>query len=448
MILKNKWLILNLLILMVVLYHSIVRDLHLEKQYPADLRNRVVGARLQKDGKLPYFFHWKQTDYPRYADPYNSQDSTLPASMITASPFFHELLRPFCELPQRRISIFWLWLQYFLLAIIVWMTGSLTNSKYLRLLMLNVGILFTLTEAWISLIVEGQIYFIVAFLYCSFIMALLYNRRFSWILGGISIALLVLIRPIALVLFIPFLFHYRKYLLFLITAFAAIGIYGFFALTSHSERSLWQNYQSALIKQVRIHQFEDPAELWDYRLKPDFQYLEGFDFKEVEQEKMKNPIPTPIERGCLFVLYQNITHHKIPLPLLNAINFCSILVLSCLFFYFGRHHEVQLYQLLCFGFILYASVEIFGPITRYAYYVVQWLPILMIAFLYATYLNRGKTILILLVCGFVLNILTTAWIYDRHTLGELTWLSALLLISFTDNSSRQISVSNALGVKH
>jgi hypothetical protein len=94
----------------------------------------------------------------------------------------------------------------------------------------------------------------------------------------------------------------------LITAFGATGMYGLFVLTIHSERLLWQNYQSALVKQVRIHQFEDPAELWDYNSKPKFQYLEGFDFKEVEQEKIKYPIPEPIERGCLFVIYQNITH--------------------------------------------------------------------------------------------------------------------------------------------
>ncbi len=440
MILKNKWLILNLLILMVIVSHSITRDLHLEKQYPADLRNRVVGARLQKDGKLPYFFHWKQADYPRYADPFNSQDSTLPASMITASPFFHELLRPICEFPQRNISIFWLWLQYFLLAMMIWMTCRLTGSKNLRLLILNVGILFTLTEAWISLIMEGQLYFIVAFLYCCFITTLLYNRAVSWILGGISVALLILIRPTAIVLFIPFLFYWRKYLLFLITAFVALGIYGLFVLTNHSEKLLWQNYQMALKQQVRIHQCADPAELWDYRSKSDMPYLEGFDFKEVDQDFINHQVPHPIERGCLFVIYQNITHHKIPLPLLNALNLCSILVLSSLFFYFGRNHKVQLFQILSFGFILYESVELFGPITRYPYYVVQWLPILLIAFLYSTYLNRGRTIFVLLICGLLLNILTVRWIYLRHTLGELTWLAALLLITFTDNSSSQTPI--------
>ena len=48
--LKNKWIFLNLLILSGILTHSIQRDIELEKQYASDLRNRVVGARIQKDG--------------------------------------------------------------------------------------------------------------------------------------------------------------------------------------------------------------------------------------------------------------------------------------------------------------------------------------------------------------------------------------------------------------
>ena len=61
-------LLLNLIVLAVLLTHSIYRDIQLEKQYPSDLRNRVVGARLQKDGKDPYFYKWKKEDGFRYID--------------------------------------------------------------------------------------------------------------------------------------------------------------------------------------------------------------------------------------------------------------------------------------------------------------------------------------------------------------------------------------------
>jgi hypothetical protein len=43
----------------VSLFWSVYRDTELEKQYPVDLRNRVVGSRLQMDGMSPYFYHWR-----------------------------------------------------------------------------------------------------------------------------------------------------------------------------------------------------------------------------------------------------------------------------------------------------------------------------------------------------------------------------------------------------
>jgi hypothetical protein len=445
MILKNKWIILNLLILLIVLSYSINRDLHLEKQYSWDLRNRIVGARLQKDGKLPYFFHWKQADYPRYADPYNSQDSTLPACNITATPFFHDLLRPICEWPQRTISIFWMWLQYFLLILMIWMTTKLTPSFKQKLLLLNVGIFFTLTQGWIDLIREGQIYLIVTFLFCCFISALLYYKKSYGFLAGVYIALMILIRPIAIVLFIPFLFHYRKYKLFLITAFSCLGLYGLFVLSSHSEMLLWQNYQRVLKQHVRIHQDTNPAILNDFSIKPSVRMLEGIDFDEVEKEQKNHPIQEIGEVGSIFVIYRHITHHKIPLYLLNALNICSVVLLSSLFFYYGHRHELQVFQLALFSYILYETVELLGPIERYPYYSVQWLPVILISFLYSFNLNHGNRIRILLVIGFLLNIMTTSWIYDRRTLGEFVWFAALLLAVFPNTNSGRLMVDEKKG---
>src|SRR5215467_6462451 len=113
---KKIVVILDFFILVAIITHSIIRDITLEKQYPGDLRNRVVAARLQKDGRLPYFYKWKKGDSERYLDPLNTGD--IKVSNITASPFFHELLFPICDFNQRTISIIWLWTQYALLIII------------------------------------------------------------------------------------------------------------------------------------------------------------------------------------------------------------------------------------------------------------------------------------------------------------------------------------------
>ena len=85
------------------------RDIQIEKQYTGDLRNRIVGARLQKDGKPPYFYKWRPQDGLRYYDPIKL-DTTY-ANAITASPFFHHLLFPIADLQQREISQIWLAVQ-------------------------------------------------------------------------------------------------------------------------------------------------------------------------------------------------------------------------------------------------------------------------------------------------------------------------------------------------
>jgi hypothetical protein len=103
-------LFLNCIFLGGLLTHSLYRDIRLEKQFPSDLRNRIVGARLQKDGKLPYHYHWKETDGIRYYNPddYLWQSDSVSGfsaiNEITSSPFFHELLYPICDLSQRTLS--------------------------------------------------------------------------------------------------------------------------------------------------------------------------------------------------------------------------------------------------------------------------------------------------------------------------------------------------------
>src|SRR5580692_4577641 len=102
------------------------RDVQIEKQYTIDLRNRVIGARLQKDGKLPYFFKWQPSDGLRYYDP-NNFDITY-GNTITASPFFHHLLYPIADLPQRKISQIWLVFEYVIFISIVLFAFSFTKN--------------------------------------------------------------------------------------------------------------------------------------------------------------------------------------------------------------------------------------------------------------------------------------------------------------------------------
>lgn len=431
----NKWVILNLLLLAGILAHSVYRDIHLDNQYPADLRNRVVGARLQKDGKLPYFFHWQKADYPRYADPYNLQDTTLPASNITASPFFHQMLIPFCEIQQRTFSRLWLVMQYVLLALMLWMISRFAETKNQTLLLLNVAILFTLTEAWKSNITEGQLYLIEAFLISCTFCSLLYNNKKSWIVAGICAALLVLTRPTALILFIPFVFEIRKFFVFLASSWISLALYGLFVLSSHFEKSLWEQYRHALQKHIELHQYSNADILFPWN-GPLVYQIEGYDLKQAALDAKKHPIEISTESGNFYVVYKNILHRNMPLKVLNGLSVLSLITLCSLFFYFGRRHPAEIYQVALFAFLLYMLVELFSPIKRHQYYVVQWLPLILAGFLcLRSGLNPKDPASLLLVAGLVLTITNISWIFDRNTLGELAWFCGLLFIVFNSKTT-------------
>ena len=371
--LKNYWLFANGLILLAILTHSIYRDIILEKQFPTDLRNRVVGARLQKDGLLPYHYHWKPADGLRYynpdedawlrngrtADDHNAMDSDI--NKITATPFFHELLFPICDLPQRTISRLWLWSQYLMLAAMIGMIATFTGSKDQKWMILNIGILFTTTEAWKNSIAAGQLYFFVAFLFCCIMTALLKNKNYGMILAGIFAASLVLTRPFAIVIFIPFLFYFKRYRLFLGSSLAAGILYLLFVFINPGENALYRDYFSAMKMQVRLHQAASGTVPIHAAPVVYFTKIEGFDLDEVNRMNAEFPIPVYSENGNVFVLYYKIFHKKLATGMLYTALAFTLGVLSFVFYLRKKHYPVQPLEILLFGFTLYMIVELFSP---------------------------------------------------------------------------------------
>lgn len=406
--------------------HSVYRDIQLEKQFPDDLRNRVVGARLQKDGKLPYHYYKNAGDGMRYYDVNNHNRSPSGASNITASPFFHELLFPICNLPQRTISIIWFWLQYIFLFAIAGMICGLTPSREKKWLLVNFAVLFTATEAWIEVISTGQLYFAEAFLMTCILIFLTRSKKTGKIIAGVLAAMFVLTRPIAIVMFIPFLFYYKEYLVFLLTAFCGLALYGLFVLTNPYEKTLYEDYVSGMKLQVQNHQNlagkPHPFQRYDdlHNLN-----LEGFDFNEVSKERVKHPHQAFSEDGNIFVLYMLVTHQKMPVAILNTLSALTIGILSILFFYRNKKKSVKTEQILVFGFTLYMVVELFNPVHRHQYNSVQWFPLVLAGLIPVR--TWKDPVFLLMTLGLLLNLCNFSWLPMRHTLGEFCWLTALLL---------------------
>src|SRR3954454_15695125 len=146
---KPGWIAFTVIII-VVFGWSVYRDIQIEQQYTADLRNRIVGARLEKDHASPYFYNWQQGDTIRYYDPSNigQPSNYLRVSNITATPFFHRLLAPLANLPQRTISRIWLLMEYCMLALCIGIALALAGNRSQKAMVLAAAALFLLTEAW------------------------------------------------------------------------------------------------------------------------------------------------------------------------------------------------------------------------------------------------------------------------------------------------------------
>lgn len=419
--------ILNMLLLLLILIHSFYRDIILEQQYPADLRNRVVGARLQKDGKIPYFYKWKKVDGYRYIDPENNNNFKV--SNITASPVFHNLLLPVCDLPQRYFSFLWFCFQYLMLFIIIILFVKLCKNNIQKCIVINFSVLFTCTEAWKSLIAAGQLYLFIGLLIAFVVVGLLKSTKKQYLyVAAFSTVLLVLIRPTALIIFIPFFIQYRHSYKYLLISFAFMIAYGLFSIINQQELRLWVSYISALHENVKAHQHLNPSLQLNEPL-PEIKNLEGFNFDEVDAFNLQNPIPIYSENGNVFVLLHSITHKKPSIFLIHTLLVICIVVLISGFIYWKYKNGFYVTNTIILAFVFFFFAEIFSLVHRHQYTTVQWLPILLTGVI--SIKKWYEPAMILLMLGLILNIVTKISLLPFiHTIGESCWIIALLLLVF------------------
>ncbi|MBS1933805.1 MAG: DUF2029 domain-containing protein [Bacteroidetes bacterium] len=416
--------------LIAVFSFCIIRDIKIEKGYTSDLRNRVIGARLQLDGKPPYFYKWKPRDGLRYYDP--EQKDTTYANGITASPFFHHLLFPIADLPQRKISEIWLVVEYLMLIaclVFAFLLAQTTTQRWLCTITITC---FLFTEGWGSLVMKGQMYILIPF--CCFVFYFCINKRnkiFSILLAGAISGVLVLSRPTVILFFLPFIYMgwFRKYNPKQLTAFflPACILLGY-SIFNKKERSYWIEYYYSINAQMKFHQADSNQHSGLY--KPvEYSKWEGLDY-----DLIKGKMPeTHWEVDNIPAIIRNIFHITIPIYILHFI--LSATILALLFIFFKQHkpeQNIDVRILAIFGFCLYMITDFLSPIMRGEYYKVQWLfPLLLIS---AYYNNKLKVAYTIILSGLLLNIFFIAFIPMRHSVGEFMIFLALLWVCFTDRS--------------
>ncbi|HRP33680.1 MAG TPA: hypothetical protein PKV73_17410 [Agriterribacter sp.] len=423
-----------ILIGIISLCWSVYRDVQIEKLLPSDLRNRVVGARLQKDGKLPYFYKWKPGDGIRYYDP-NNFDS-LRVATITASPFFHQLLYPVVEWKQRTISRFWVALQYVLLFIMTGMALALSQNVFQKMAVLAAAISFLYTEAWINLIAPGQNYlFIPFFAMLCYVCLRKTNNSIAAFFAGLFAISLVLIRPNTVIMFLPLLFMAGRFSLrykvvFFVPVLLMLGLIA----GSSFQRALWKDYANGLSEQLKLHQQLGVAKQINAR-DPKFAEWEGWNMAEVDKEFEKTSYVNYSENGNFFVLVRDGLHMKLSPRFLTISSFSLMGLLLLMFFFYRRKTGYLLFNLVIFGFCLYMLSDLFSPIFRHQYYTVQWFfPILLAA---SAYSKTYKWLYFVIGLGLILNIINSPYIKMEHSIGEYIIFAALLLLAFVHNGKQE-----------
>ena len=416
---------------------SVYRDIRVvAPRYGSDLRNRVVGARLIKDGRSPYFYKWDKNDGVRYYDPDNDDPDKCELgklSVITATPFFHHLLVPLAELPQLRIFHLWLVLEYLLWIGIALSFFLLAETPVQKSAVLIVATLFLFTEAWYIHILYGQNYLLVPF-FATLFYLFVKNNKNPLMAGaaGLAAIMLILVRPNALLFFLPFLFLFKTYTRsYLIVLSIPILLLTAWTVLDKNEYGLWKDYKGAVADHTAAHFHEQPY-IHSAR-HPTFSDWEGVDL-----EKMSQPVilKGENEKSNFFLLFKKLYKPGLGLLALHALSACLILGLMGGFFL--RHRGAGGYslpQVAILGYCLYMISDLFSPITRWQYYTVQWLfPLLLAA---AVYNRRDKWPFGLLLTGLGLNIINIPLIGIEHSLGEYLMLAALIMLSFSQKPRKQ-----------
>ena len=404
----------------------VYRDIHIEKQYTGDLRNRVVGARLQKDGKSPYFYHWRYEDGIRYYDWFNNSRN-LKISNITATPFFHQLLYPLSNLPQRTISRIWLFFEYLAILTMAFVAFKLANKEEQKAVVLLILMFFLYTYGWLTNVEQGQYYIFIPLLMLVFYYFLTRKQAPLNAFGaGISACMLILIRPNALIFLAAFLLAWRQFnLSFKWTLSITVLIFMTCAFATQSSRFYWSQYRMAMNENVKSHQLLDFAQSKNEAV-PVVQAYEGWDQSQI-QEALRFPFYKRVEeQGNIFILVQLILHRKAPVWLLS-VSCILCMLLTCILFWKQYAHtpQLNLYTLALLGFYMYMFTDLFSPIHRANYNASQWIfPLLLTASSYRRSVPgiwvEGTFL------GMFLNSLIFISLPMRHTIGEYILFASLL----------------------
>jgi hypothetical protein len=393
---------------------------------PGDMRNRVVGSRLVRDGIDPYTFHYKVGDSLQYFDFQNCKAENI--SNISASPFFLKILTPICHKPQLWInSALYIVTQIAFCVLLLVVIQSLSSLKQ-KAVAAFILISTLYWDAWLMNLFNKQTYFLFAIVY--FIIFLLLRKNYftkvktqiAQSIAGALIAFLVLLKMNLLLLFLPFIFIAKKIKTTIVTASILIIVYIGIVFTHSYSRNLWTNYFSFL--KVSIAQVEGKITNTKIDQCPNPPILEGINIKKITDAYALQPISYNEETANFFNILWFINKSTIERSTLSIIMMVVVGMILGLSIYVFKKNGLSVPQIFLLGFACYLIADFFGPIFRLPYYTTQWY--VAIGIMLMCFKNIPKWSWVFLILAFLLYLSPIVFSNLQLTLAEQFLLLAIL----------------------
>lgn len=355
-----------------------------------DLRNRVTGSRLMAMHISPYFFKWDSTKPETLRDPFDV--CNIKNNMTTSPPSVLWMMQPLVKLDYNSICAWWIVLHYLLLPLIVIPLYSICKSSSGRNLVLLAATALMLSDHWRDSVFRGQSHIILPALLSVTLWLFYSSLRYRFLIAGIVLAIMVWIRPNAL-LIVPFLFCCRAIKLKpLLAGLCGTGtILAGMTLLLHHEL-YWYDFYLSCKEWLHNNTIGIKNDYCHYVVK-----LEG---KVVMMEFIPNPVRWQTEFYSLQFFIKKYLHLSIDYTYYNLFFLVTYFIALVICW---KKKILSMSHAVLAGLLLYWFSEFTTPIMKACYYYVElFVVVLLLAGRYRELTLAEK---ILLACSFILPFL-------------------------------------------
>ncbi|HMH33192.1 MAG TPA: glycosyltransferase 87 family protein [Puia sp.] len=323
--------------------------------YFSDLRNRVVGARLMKEKISPYYFKWNPSYPVTLFDP--ADISNIKNNLITSPPSLLWLMQPIATLNYTTICYLWVGIHYLFFLLLLLPMYAYARTATQKSFVLTSAMLLLFSDHWRDSVLRGQSHFIFPAVVANILIIVSEPGKWRYFWGGLLFALLVWIRPNAVLIFPFLLLSIETDRRQLLTGFLTGALVFALITIVFKQESYWLDFYHSCREWInnRVSGIQFSKDGWP-----------GVDReKAVIHDHLLKPRS---EIGDIYNLVKFKLHVDIkPIYLISA--FCLVYLTA--FFLSWKKQTRFFSEALLTGILLYWFGEMTTPVLKMSYYYVE-----------------------------------------------------------------------------